>query len=487
MSEPKRLHPAAIIFRAINTIRQSIFGLLPIILIASNDGFFKYVILGVIVLTIVFIVLNVIGWMKFTYQLDEDQLRIEQGIFIRKKRTISKHRIQSIDLSQNIIHRIFGLTKVQIETAGSDQDVDAALSAVTFTEGQWLHDQLKAKRPTTTNSEEKLVEDDTKSEGDYPSRTISFRKLFIAGTTSGSFGIILALLAFLSSQVETLIPDKFYQETTTWLISQAIETIVLLSILFFIGVWLVGILGTMIKYGNFTITRYEEELYITRGLLEKKQTTIPLKRIQAVGITQSIIRQPLGLATIFVEIAGGETDKQEGTNTILFPLLSKNKIHDFLDEIIPEYSDLPENYTALPKRALPYYLLRSTWIPILASIAVGIFFIDWIWIPLIILALSILLGILTHRTTGFKLTESMLTLQMRQLSKETIMLKQKRIQAFEKKQHILHREQGLATLKGSILNNFFGRNYILAELEEEDVDRIGDWYSYNNEFKKPTK
>ncbi|WP_232827955.1 PH domain-containing protein [Paraliobacillus sp. X-1268] len=486
MSEAKRLHPAAIIFRAINTIRQSIFGLLPIILIASNDGFFKYVILGVIVLTIVFIVLNVIGWMKFTYQLDEDQLRIEQGIFIRKKRTISKNRIQSIDLSQNIIHRIFGLTKVQIETAGSDQDVDAALSAVTFTEGQWLHDQLKAKRPTATNSEEKLVEEDTKPEGDYPSRTISFRKLFIAGSTSGSFGIILALLAFLSSQVETLIPDKFYQETTTWLISQAIETIVLLSILFFIGVWLVGILGTMIKYGNFTITRYEEELYITRGLLEKKQTTIPLKRIQAVGITQSIIRQPLGLATIFVEIAGGETDKQEGTNTILFPLLGKNKIHDFLDEIIPEYSNLPENYTPLPKRALPYYLLRSIWIPLLASIAVGIFFIDWIWIPLIVLALSILLGILTHRTTGFKLTESMLTLQMRQLSKETIMLKQKRIQAFEKKQHILHRKQGLATLKGSILNNFFGRDYILAELEEEDVDRIADWYSYNNDLKKPT-
>ncbi len=478
MSEAKRLHPAAIIFRAINAIRQSIFGLLPIILLASNDGLFKYVILGVVVLTVVFIIFSVIGWMKFTYQLDEDQLRIEQGIFIRKKRTISKNRIQSIDLSQNVIHRIFGLTKVQIETAGSDQDVDAALTAVTFTEGQWLHDQLKAKRPTVTNSDEHLVADESKPEIDYPSRTISFQKLFIAGSTSGSFGIILALLAFLSSQVETLIPDKIYQDTTTWLVSQAIETIVILSILFFIGIWLVGIVGTIIKYGNFTITRYEEELYITRGLLEKKQTTIPLKRIQAVGITQSIIRQPLGLATIFVEIAGGETDKQEGTNTILFPLLRKNKIHDFLNEIIPEYSDLPENYTALPKRALPYYLIRSIWIPLLATIAVGIFFIDWIWIPIIVLALSILLGVLTHRTNSFNLTESMLTLQMRQLSKEIIMLKQKRIQAFEKKQHILHRKQNLASLKGSILNNFFGRDYRLSELEEEDVDRIADWYSY---------
>lgn len=478
MSEAKRLHPAAIIFRAINTLRRSIFGLLPIILLASNDGFFKYVILGVIVLTIVFIIFSVVGWMKFTYQLEEDQLRIEQGIFIRKKRTISKNRIQSIDLSQNVIHRIFGLTKVQIETAGSDQDVDAALNAVTFAEGQWLHDQLKAKRPTTTNSEEKLADDSKEPEIDYPSRTISFQKLFIAGSTSGSFGIILALLAFLSSQVEALIPDKIYQDTTTWLVSQAIETIVLLSVLFFIGIWLVGIVGTIIKYGNFTITRYQEELYITRGLLEKKQTTIPLKRIQAVGITQSIIRQPLGLATIFVEIAGGETDKQEGTNTILFPLLRKNEIYDFLKEIIPEYSDVPENYTALPKRALPYYLVRSIWIPLLATIAVGIFFIDWIWIPVIVLALSILLGVLTHRTNGFNLTDSMLTVQMRQLSKEVIMLKQKRIQAVEKKQHIFHRKQNLASLKGSILNNFFERHYTLSELEEEDVNRIADWFSY---------
>ncbi|GGM19158.1 UPF0699 transmembrane protein YdbT [Paraliobacillus quinghaiensis] len=476
MSEAKRLHPAAIIFRIITIARQSIFGLLPIILLASNDGFFSYLLFGGVFLLLLLIGYSILSWMRFTYRVEEDQLRIEQGVLIRKKRTISKHRIQSIDLSQNVIHRIFGLTKVQIETAGSDRTVDAALSAVTFVDGKLLHDELKQKTKVAETIEEETTTDSHPDKA-YPSRKISFPKLFIAGSTSGSFGVILGLFAFALSEAESFIPDTIYQETTNWLISQAIQTIVILGLLVFIGIWLIGILGTVIKYGNFTITRYEEELYITRGLLEKKQTTIPLKRIQAVGIKESVIRQPLGFAAVFVEIAGGEVDKQEGTQTLLFPLMRRSKVQGFLQEIVPEYQDLPESFTALPKRALPYYLVRASWILLLAIIAVAIFLTEWVWIPIVLLVFSAILGVLRHQTNGFHLTDSLLTIQMRQFSKETIMLKHKRIQAFEKTQHIIHRKQELATMKGSILNNFFGRHYKLSDLEQKHVDQIADWYS----------
>src|SRR5699024_2557968 len=90
------------------------------------------------------------------------------------------------------------------------------------------------------------------------------------------------------------IPRQFYDHTLEYLIVLSIVIIIGLVFVVLFILCLLGIAGTMIKYGHFTITKREDELFITRVLLEKKQLTIPLRRIQAVGIEESIIRQPLG-------------------------------------------------------------------------------------------------------------------------------------------------------------------------------------------------
>ncbi|WP_240795580.1 PH domain-containing protein [Aquibacillus halophilus] len=472
MSNPKRLHPAAMIFTAISSVRQLVYALVPIIILASNDGVFLYLVLGIVGLTILLIGHSILSWLRFTYRVEGDQLRIEQGVIIRKNRTISKNRIQSIDLTQSVIHRIFGLTKVQIETAGSDRSVDAALSAVTFDEGQYLHNELKRKYEAN-----EMAEDSSEQLG-LASQSISFKRLLIAGSTSGSFGVILSLFALAFSELESFIPETVYNQTTQWLFSQGVELLIGLAVMLFVLLWMVGILGTVIKYGKFTITRYEDELFITRGLLEKRQLTIPIKRIQAVAIKETLIRQPLGFATVSVEIAGGVQDDKKVTDTIVFPLLKKSDVPSFLQEILPEYQSIQSKPVHVPKRGLPYYLLRTTIIPLIPLVIIWISFPEWVILPAIVFILAILLGIARYRTTSFQMTETQLTLQFRLFSKETVMLKSRRIQSLEKSQHFLHRKQNLAKMKVSILNNYGGRHYSVHELELADLDEIVDWYSY---------
>ncbi|SER48094.1 putative membrane protein [Gracilibacillus ureilyticus] len=481
MSEPKRLHPIAMILSAFKTIRQSIFSLLPIIILAVGNSAWFYIMMGAVVFIVLIILISVLTWLRFTYQLEDDQIRIEQGIFIRKKRTISKHRIQSIDLSQNILHRLLGLTKVQIETAGSDHKIDASLHAVTMEEGKLVHDQLKYKRQFVT--EEDITDDQEQEQTNelkYPSETISPKALLLAGSTSGSFGIILGLFGLAFSEVETFIPDQLYNQASSWLFSQALQVLIVLSIITLIILWAMGIVLTVIQHWNFTITRYEKELFITRGLLEKKQSTIPLKRIQAVGIKESIIRQPLGLATLYVEIASGEVGQSTETHTLLYPLIRKQKVEEFLNKLLPEYEYKQINWTNLPKRALPYYLFRMMIFPFLALIPVAIYFSQWILAPLIVTVLAGLLGYFQYKTIGYKIEGENLFIQNRLLSRDTVLVKHRRLQSFQKKQHILHRKQQLATLDTAILNKFVGRHLIVRELELDDVDRIADWYSYRD-------
>ncbi len=264
MFEAKRLHPAAILFNLIKTVREFLFAII-IGFITFRDDSLLYFVLITSGFLIIFIAASILTWYRYSYRIEDDELRIEYGVFIRKT-LYFQNRIQSIDLTSGVIHRIFGLTKVQIETAGTGTSAEASLSAVTLAEGEALREELKTGGTKQTYDENTT---DEPAEQTKPSTTISFKRLFIAGTTSGSVGVIFALAAAGFSELEQFIPDSFYDNTLEWAIGLGIVILIVMGIVALLLLWLLGIAGTMIKYGNFTITKSDDELFITRGLLEK--------------------------------------------------------------------------------------------------------------------------------------------------------------------------------------------------------------------------
>lgn len=475
MFESKRLHPAAILFNLIKTVREFLFAIVLGFITFRDESLFYFGLI-IAVLLVLFITASVLTWYRYTYRIEEDELRIEYGVFIRKKRFISKNRIQSIDLTSGVIHRIFKLTKVQIETAGTGTSAEASLSAVKLEEGEALRQELKSSAVPPADDEEAPEETEKLPN---PSAKISFKRLFIAGTTSGSVGVILALAAAGFSEFEQFIPEHYFDNTIEWVIGLGVIILIVMVIFLLLLLWLLGIAGTMIKYGNFTITKNDEELFITRGLLEKKQVTIPLKRIQAVGIQESIIRQPLGYVTVFAEIAGGSMDKGEDFSSILFPIMKRDELEEFLETFLPDYAGVQRELTPLPKQALKYYILRAAVPFLLLVAAVAIFIPAFIWIPLILLLVGgLLLGWIRYKDGGFAIRGRRLTLRYRVLSRNTLLLYHKRVQAFEKKQHKVQRLQNLATARFSIVGTMgAGKHFTIKDLAESHSDELSDWFS----------
>ncbi|SDN95275.1 PH domain-containing protein [Tenuibacillus multivorans] len=472
MSDYKRLHPLAILFNVFNLFKSSFYFLFTIIVLSIGDGFILYTLLGLSVLTIVFAVIGFLIWRRFEYSVSSDQIHIKQGLLIRKDRYISKHRIQSIDLTQSIFHRPLGLTRVDVETAGSDKKVDAALSAVQLSEGKWIQNVMKSRANVGQDASI-----DHHESVQRPNRNITNKELFIAGSTSGSVGVILGLIGLLFSQIENIIPEKFYSMTTTWFLSQAIETIILIALVIVVLLWLLGILGTFIKYGQFQITRYDNELFITRGLLEKKQMTIPLKRIQAVGIEEGLTRQPFGLATIYVVIAGGEIGQTADAHTLLFPIIRKSKVQNFLNEILLEYNHFPSDMVNVPKRSIPYYMVRVSILPVILFVVSYIFYPQLLWMFFIIFSIAWLLGIANYRNSSYGINGRYLAIQLRRLSKETVLVPRRRVQSIENKQHVLHRKQALGQVIVSLLSKQSGSHLTVKELEQDDINKMLDWLS----------
>lgn len=473
MFKEKRLHPTTIFFNFFQFLKEFAIPIILGLFTFRGQALF-YLLIILVAIFMINLVFSIASWYRFTYRVEDGELRIEHGIFVRKKRYISINRIQSINLTQSVFHRLFKLTKVQIETAGGSGQAEVSLKAVTLEEGELLRTKLKS----ITTEEHFIVE--RVYESTNPTDKISVRRLFIAGTTSGSIGVLAAFFAFFVSQVEQLIPGEIFDKSLEWVIGLNLTLIIGLGLMVLIILWIFGIAGTMIKYGNFTITKNEDELFITRGLLEKKQITIPLKRIQAVGIEESLLRQPFGFAVVYVEVARGSLEKGEDFSTALFPILKINDVDDFIKKYLPTYKSCVTELNQPPKRAIWYYLFRSSFLFFIIACVFIFILPHFIWIALLLLAAGLLQGFLKYKDSGYANENNRITVRYRHgISRTTIRIFPNRIQAVEIKQHKFQQWMRLATAKLSIIGLMGGgTHYYVKELENKDTTEIFDWYSY---------
>lgn len=466
---PRRLHPASIIIDFTRIIKETIFGFGIGLILTLKESFF-YFIIFVTVFLLALIIYSILSWLRFTYYVEGDELRIEQGVIVRKKRFISKHRIHKIDVTANIVHRLFKLVEVQVDTASNSGGAEVYLSAVPLREAGQLRailQQNKKEETEQTNTEEPI------------NQKITWRRLFIAGSTSGSAGVIILAVLTLFSQVEELIPQSVFNTVFDWLVNLGMVFLVVFIVFLLFLLWLFGIAGTMIRYGNFIIQKRENELFIKRGLLETKELTIPFQRIQAIGIEQSIIRQPFGFVRVFAVVAGGSFDKLE-TFPVLFPIMRESEVHQFIDTFLPEYAGhLDGTFQRLPRRSLKFYLGKSCILPMLLFIPVIVFFPKLLLVPIVITVLSITYGYFQYKDVGYYSNNQYFVFQIRRLQKTLVITNKNRIQALEKKQHKLQALQNLATLRISLIGSAgLGTHYKLKHVDDEEANKVADWYSY---------
>jgi putative membrane protein len=475
LSEPRRLHPVAGLVNFLKQLKEMFFPVVLFIIFGGRgeDPFWQFLyFIGTGVLIVGLLVIGILQWYRYTYRIESEELRIEFGIFIRKKRYIPLERIQSIDISAGVIQRMFGLVKLQVETAGGGNTAEAVLTAISASEAENLKNKLSKKPRVDSEADEVVIEKNEMVKG----YQISSTELFIAAVTSGSIGVVLSALGAIAVQLDDLIPyERIFRQFEDFVRVGVFFYAITIFIIVLLA-WIIGTIIMVLKYGNFTVTKLGEDLIITRGILEKRQLTIPLKRIQAIRIQENLVRQPLGYATVFVESAGGSGDKNEGHSTILFPLVKKGQINSLLAKLVPDYA-LPAEFNKAPKRAMKRYLIRAT-IPVLLIILPAIIFLPgWGFLTLLFIPISIFLGLWRYWDAGWRYDEDQLQLRFRLFSKTTVLLRRSRIQSIMKRQSLFQSQRRLGTFITSIKAAMGGKDFKIVDFEESDCDTMFEWYA----------
>lgn len=90
----------------------------PAVLWTGAAALFLWLVLGSAVLPVVW-------WRIWRYQLETDRIEIRRGLLIRKHTSIPMARVQHAESSHGPLLRMFGLSYVQIFTAGSVHQIPA--------------------------------------------------------------------------------------------------------------------------------------------------------------------------------------------------------------------------------------------------------------------------------------------------------------------------------------------------------------------------
>ncbi len=480
----RRLHPLTVALGFLKFVKELIGPMLVFIISfifrkSGSDGvdsIFMWEIIAGLAFVVVATLWGWLTWYRTTYTVDDQEIKVEQGVIVRNTKYIPFERIQSIDLSEGLLHRLFGVVKVQIETAGGTKP-EAVLSAVTWEEAERIKECWKKPDHISMANALEAVEDQTNR---MVKRSLPVRHLLIAGATSGKFGLILAIIAPVVSQMMEFIDVEQMIASSSFLLP-TFSIVLLLFFIFLLFSWFFSILATVLQYANFEVLRTDKQILMKSGLISKRQFSIPLRRIQAIRIVDGVVRGPLGYSAIYIESAGSAGGTSETQQSVLFPLMRASDVNAFLHDIIPEYAVLPHmSWEPLPSKAVWGYLLRSL-IPLSIIVIPVCWFVPWGWVSSLLIPIGAALAFWRFRSAGWAFIDTHIVFRSRVLAKTTAIIPRNRIQWDAVSQSLFQRRSGLSKYKLAVAS---GQRFGLHGIELHTSLRFQQWARQRNITRK---
>lgn len=482
MSNKQHLHPITILLNLAKNAKQWITTFAVVFLVNINriewnptSPGFKWTLIGLVIIcfiAVVTIVLCIVSWRRFTYWFEDQELHIEKGIFVRKHQLVPFERIQSVNFKESILHRPFGLVSVTLETAGSEES-GMKLLAISKRQAEWIEDVTKKAKKSFASSEELLVQPIVQKELMYK---ITKKDLLILAATSGSIGIIFSALAAVATQLSDFIPmDAVFNQVQVLIKSGITLVVLLIAVILFVS-WLFSIVVTYIQFANFEVVREGERLLISKGVLEKKRTNVPLSRVQSIRIVESPFRQLFGFSMVQL-VSAGNTDEKSGSTVTLMPLIKKAEGIQLLQRLFPDYAYDVEKWIKPPKSASWRYVAFHSWIWLIVVTLMIIFIPHYYGVfGVVLVIVAALYGFILYKTAAIQIHHKQLLVVTRTFSKVTTYVMKNRIQTVQMAQTIIAERGQFARFQVTYVAGKLPMSVGIRFFKKDDLLRIYHWY-----------
>lgn len=317
----RRLYPHSWIFAVVKIAPQLIPAVLAAGFIGRSDNL--TVRAGIIAgIFAVIIILQVIASRLTRWTIANQAVFVRTGIFDRDTKVIPFNRIQNVKITQNVLHRIFKVARVELESAGSKKP-EATFDVLPYDQARSLSDLIQSRGRLTDEG----APDVKVAEGNVLLH-MPLGELIRFGIVSNRGMIVLAAAVGAASQfVDDLWESFFVRLLKRFDFSGQVDRISHLSlpmlialgltlfVLVIVFVRLLSILLAFWSHYNFTLTEQPRRLQTERGLFARWHDAIVKSRIQSWRIREGIWHRLVKRQTVDVDTLSGSEGQMNDDGT----------------------------------------------------------------------------------------------------------------------------------------------------------------------------
>ena len=450
----------------------------------TSKGFL--ILLGVIALLAVSLTGQVIVWAKTYISIEENAIVIEKGSVNKKKNTIGIRNISNINLEQNLIEMLFGTCKVKLDTnSRSTADSTDVKIVLKKPDALWFQQEVTRKmeeaagRIPMTGADFRVS--DGVSEVSDKIDSVTVKSSYAGETLTGAYsagrepedydvraGIadilqhgffsisIFSVVIFLLVIVGTVmsVAEVIGRAGLMASLAGSAAGIVVAAFIILSTLW--DTVKDFVRYYDFRAKRLDDKIYIKYGFFKKVEYTIPVDKIQALKIRQSLLAR-IGHRYMAEIVNVGMGDDKEEQHSFLVLYCTEEKLGERLSLLLPEFAScveqrvdrLPASVWAAWTIPTVVYILVVVGSALMCNELVGSKYRLYIWIVSVILILFLLIGmILKYRTAGVGADERYLKIAGGYFARQYLSVQYRNIQYAEFSQNFIARACGIK--KGEI-------------------------------------
>lgn len=459
-NEWQRLSPRNLLIDPVKVLGQFAFPAV-IALVGFSQGSGRMPWWALPIVAVGAVVFGMLPWLTTFYRTTESQFQIRSGLLNKKTKTAPLDRVRSVDLEASLLHRIVGLTKVQIGTGVDDDRI--TLDSLTTEEAASLRAFLLARRASSAVSTGPLAEPRPASadgsvapvavrteEPAHVLAEIDWAWLRFAPFSLARLVLIAAAIGALSQFGDQLPVADTAESTWNWVGQFALFLVIGGLLVSGLTGWvMVAVTGYIVQWWNMRLTREAGSLHLTAGLFTTRSITVEEQRVRGVQLKEPVLLRLVGgaeLSTLATGVGSG------GVTAILPPCprgVALSVAADVLASDAPMTTTLTRHGFAARRRAW----IRHVWgalfliaIPLVAMIWVDL----PVWVPVVVAAVAIagsaLAAEASYRHLGHATTAGHLVVGSGELARVRTVLEHDGIIGWVVHQSWFQRRLSLATL-----------------------------------------
>jgi len=451
---PQLQSPVAIILILYKFFLLVLRNALPIIiLLVFNKGQQRdnFEILIIIAISLISTVLSIAAYYKFRYHIKDDEIVINKGIIKKVNLNVPFDRIQAINTNQNLIHRIFNVASIEIDTAGS-KNSEIKIDAISIDKAKRLKEYILSQKALTaavSNKETKelgslelITEEKEMLHLDIP----ALLKVGIGQNHYRSFTIIGLFILGLTQYADMIFSEKEYASFSDQVETTAMSFILIITLLIIIATFVFTLFRTVLKYYNLRFKETNLGYRLVSGLFTRNEKQANFNKIQLVGWHTNPIKKLFGMFELNLSQAFSSTMVKG--QTLQIPGMYADQLEGVCDSYFPFQKR--KDYLLHP--ISPRLMIR-TFAKISALVfALGLAnylnsHIEMHWTLLVmVLVFSILYTYVTWKKWQIKISSNGILIRNGFIRTSYILLRWEKIQGLRSRQSIFQKRHALTDL-----------------------------------------